>query len=229
MRGGGLIGLLVVALIVGLAYKYYFSTPAGSPVSTPVQTINIVGVKNDLLAIGPGPNAPIRALNGKYTSLDELISSGNLRMEKPGRDGYTYEVVAADDTFHAIAHCPTATLPNCSNFQVDQTMEVQGRPLITALNSSSAAPPPSLPLPRNPSAANPQTSRARFLFLRGLLPPRRRVIRSTIFRFCSGVRPAHPRDLYVRHVPSLSESAAILPNSAAVRSPNAGKQSRHLI
>lgn len=124
MRGGGLIGLLVVALIVGLAYKYYFAAPAGSPVSTPVQTIDVVGVKNDLIGIAQAERA-YQALNGKYTSLDELISSGNLRMEKTSRDGYTYEVVAADDTFRAIAHCPTATLPNCSNFQVDQTMEVR--------------------------------------------------------------------------------------------------------
>jgi hypothetical protein len=127
MRGGGLIGLLVVALIVGLAYKYYFSTPAGSAVSTPRQTIDIVGVKNDLIGIGQAERA-YQAQNGKYASLDELISSGGLRAEKTGRDGYTYEVVTADDTFHAIAHCPAATSSGCTSFQIDPTMEVQPAP-----------------------------------------------------------------------------------------------------
>ena len=45
----GLVSVLVVALIAGLFYKYYFSQSTGA--GTPAQTINVVGVKSDLIAI----------------------------------------------------------------------------------------------------------------------------------------------------------------------------------
>jgi hypothetical protein len=127
MRAGGALSVLVVGVIVGLAYKYYFAGSAASGVATPMQTINIVGVKNDLIGIGQAERA-YQAQNGKYVSLDELISSGSLRMEKTGRAGYTYEVVTSGDTYQAIAHCPTAAMPGCTNFSIDPTMEVQPAP-----------------------------------------------------------------------------------------------------
>ena len=49
---GGILGLLVVALIAGLTYKYYFQQGRSTGVTTPRQTIDEVGVKNDLVAIG---------------------------------------------------------------------------------------------------------------------------------------------------------------------------------
>ena len=130
MRGGSVLGLLVVAVIVGLAYKYYFAGmngPAGAMVSKPRQAIDVVGVKNDLIAIAQAERT-YQVQNSKYASLDELTSSGALSMTKSGRDGYTYEVTTTDDNFHAIAHCPTATIPGCSNFTVDSTMEVTTMP-----------------------------------------------------------------------------------------------------
>lgn len=54
MRGlSSLAGLLVVALIAALTYRFYF-TKSGilTSSSTPAQTIDVVGVKGDLLAIG---------------------------------------------------------------------------------------------------------------------------------------------------------------------------------
>ena len=48
-----------------------------------------------------------------------------MSMAKDGRDGYTYEVQTAADNFHVIAHCPTATMPACMNYTIDQSMEIQ--------------------------------------------------------------------------------------------------------
>src|SRR5271167_427440 len=110
-----LAGLLVVALIVGGAYKYYFSKLESEGTGTPQQTIDIVGVKNDLLGIAQAERA-YQAEHGSYASLDELISSNELTMKKSGRNGYTYSVETSDQTFRAVAHCPTATFPGCSDF-----------------------------------------------------------------------------------------------------------------
>jgi len=119
-----LVGLLVVALIVSVAYKYYFSKLESEGTGTPQQTIDVVGVKNDLLGIAQAERAH-QAQNGSYTSLDQLIYSGELTMRRTSRDGYTYSVETGNQTFRAIAHCPTATYPGCSDFAVDQSMEVQ--------------------------------------------------------------------------------------------------------
>jgi hypothetical protein len=119
-----LAGLLVVALISVLAYKYYFSTMQSEGSGTPAQTIDIAGVKNDLLGIAQGERAHL-AEHGNYVSLDELVSSGELTMKRTSRNGYTYSVETSDQTFRAVAHCPTTTYPGCSDFAVDQSMEVQ--------------------------------------------------------------------------------------------------------
>jgi len=119
-----LAGLLVVALLAALVYKYYFSSLQSAGTGTPAQTIDIVGVKNDLIGIAQAERAH-QALHGSYASLDELMSSGELTMRQTSRNGYTYSVETSDQTFRAIAHCPTATFPGCSNYAVDQSMEVQ--------------------------------------------------------------------------------------------------------
>jgi hypothetical protein len=119
-----LAGLLIVALLAALVYKYYFSSLQSAGTGTPAQTIDIVGVKNDLIGIAQAERAH-QAQNGSYASLDQLISSGELTMKQTSRNGYTYSVETSDQSFRAIAHCPTATFPGCSNYAVDQSMEVQ--------------------------------------------------------------------------------------------------------
>jgi hypothetical protein len=122
---GSLVGLLVVALIAVLTYKYYFSQSTGT--TPPKQTIDVVGVKNDLIAIAQAERA-YQAEHGSYCLISDLVSSGEMSMPRPGRDGYTYEVELSSDSFRVTAHCPTATFPNCTSYAVDQTMEIQSVP-----------------------------------------------------------------------------------------------------
>jgi hypothetical protein len=124
-----MIGLLVVALIAGLIYKFYFTKmqSSGMGASTPAQTIDVVGVKNDLIGIAQAERA-YQAEHGSYASFDDLVSSGGLTMKKTARDGYTYDVETSASGFRAVAHCPAATSPGCQNYSVDQTMEVQVTP-----------------------------------------------------------------------------------------------------
>ena len=128
MRGiGSLAGLLIVAVIAGLIYKYEFSGSQAPGVSTPVQTIDVVGVKNDLLAIAQAERN-YGAEHGSFVSLSELNSSGALAIAKTERDGYSYDIQTEDQNFHVVAHCPASTNPGCTNYSIDQTMQIQAAP-----------------------------------------------------------------------------------------------------
>lgn len=129
MRGlGSVAGLLVVALISAFTYKLYFQkSPAVSGAETPEQTVDVVGVKSDLLAIGQAERL-YQAEHGAYASMDDLVSSGAMSIRRDGRDGYTYDVNASTDTFQAVAHCPADTHPGCTNYSLDQTMNIQATP-----------------------------------------------------------------------------------------------------
>ena len=114
--------------MVGLIYKYYFSqNQPEAPLSHPQQTIDVAGVKNDLLGMAQAERV-YQAEHNSYASLEDLVSSGALAIKKSGRDGYTYEAAASTESFRIIAHCPSATLPGCTSYVIDQTMEVQPAP-----------------------------------------------------------------------------------------------------
>jgi hypothetical protein len=121
-----MMGLLVVAVLAVLMYKLYFSKldAAGAGASTPMLTVDVVGVKSDLLGIAQAEGT-YQVEHNTYTSLDELISSGALSMKKTSRDGYVYDVQPSDTTFLAIAHCPTTTHPGCTSFAIDQTNQIR--------------------------------------------------------------------------------------------------------
>jgi len=131
MRGlGNMIGILAVALIALVIYKFYFAQSiqiGGSTGATPTQTVNTVGVQNDLLAIAQAERL-YQAQHGSYGTFDDLVSSGAMSMQKSGRDGYTYSVETSADGFRAIAQCPTAASPGCKSYAVDNSMQVQPIP-----------------------------------------------------------------------------------------------------
>jgi len=128
MRGlGGVIGLLIVALIAAMVYKYFLSSGQSAGVTTPVQTIDAVGAQNDLIAIAQAERM-YQAEHGKYASLDELTSSDAMQMRKPSREGYTFDLDVTDNSFRANARCASSSLPGCHNYSIDQTMDVQVQP-----------------------------------------------------------------------------------------------------
>jgi hypothetical protein len=124
MRGlGSIIGLLVVALISVMAYKYFLTSGQSVGATTPVATIDAVGAQNDLIAIAQAERM-YQAQNGKYASLDVLTSAGDMTLRKPHREGYTYDVDASDQSFVATARC-TSSVPGCHSYSIDPTMNVQ--------------------------------------------------------------------------------------------------------
>ena len=122
-----LVSILVVALIAGLVYKFYFSQAKSMGAGTPAQTINAVGVQNDLIAIAQAERA-YQTEHNSYGSLADLLSSGAMTMRKSGRDGYTYDASASTNNFRVTATCPAATNPGCANYTIDQNMEVHSAP-----------------------------------------------------------------------------------------------------
>jgi hypothetical protein len=128
MRALGSIASLVIVLLIGLfVYRTYLTSSSSAAVANPTQTIDVVGVKNDLIAIGQAERV-YQAEHSSYASLDELVSSGAMALKKTGRDGYTYDVTTSADGFTVTAHCPAATSPGCSNFSLDQNMQVEATP-----------------------------------------------------------------------------------------------------
>jgi hypothetical protein len=128
MRGmGSVIGLVIVALISVMVYKYFLTSGQSVGATTPVATIDAAGAQNDLIAIGQAERM-YQVQNGRYASLDELLSDGSMQMRKPNRKGYTYDVDASDQSFRATATCTSPRLRGCHNYSIDQTMTVQIAP-----------------------------------------------------------------------------------------------------
>jgi hypothetical protein len=120
----GFAGMLVVLVIGLFVYKFYFTSgqqamgPAG-----PTQTIDTIGVKNDLVSIAQAERI-YQAEHNAYGSLDELVSSGAMAIKKTGRQGYAYDAESGSDSFRIVARCTEPVAPGCTNFAIDQTMQI---------------------------------------------------------------------------------------------------------
>jgi hypothetical protein len=94
-------------------------TPGGGDVSS---TIDVVGVRNDLMAIA---NAERRylATNGKYGSLDDLRENGDIHI--PSRPHYNYSAETSGSSFKIVATYlgPDPKAPK--RISVDETMALK--------------------------------------------------------------------------------------------------------
>jgi hypothetical protein len=120
--------VLVAAILLFGVYEYYLKRmPFTDEGTAPTQAISLTGVRSDLLEIAQAERGNI-ALNGKCASLDELISSGALTMNRKERDGYTYEVSCSGSDFQAIAGHRAAAEGSGIRYPrlaIDSTMQVR--------------------------------------------------------------------------------------------------------
>ena len=126
----GFVGLLIV-LGIG-TYIYMRQTQAVTPgggeggsTATPRSTIDLAGVKNDLIALA---NAERRhfAAEGKYASIDELRSNGDISMQSNNRGPYSYSAETSDTGFRITATYsgpPNTGVPR--TMSIDETMQVK--------------------------------------------------------------------------------------------------------
>jgi hypothetical protein len=119
----GLLGLLIVAAIaVGFYYFYFEKTKTEGGTAGAIEAISTTGVKNDLNAIANAERM-FFSTNGRYATWDEMVSSGELRLAKPERDGYVYTVEASASGFTVTARYRGPG--NYPTLEIDQTMQIR--------------------------------------------------------------------------------------------------------
>jgi hypothetical protein len=121
---GGLLALVIVLGLVYFMFKTQFEhLPGGG--APPKQTIDVVGVKNDLLAIAQAERMYL-ASNGSYASLEQLQQEGSLTFSGTNRRGYNYAAEVEDGQHFKITATPSdpakAGWPTLS---IDETMQIQ--------------------------------------------------------------------------------------------------------
>jgi hypothetical protein len=96
------IGIVIVMAVGMYIYaRQSQSSSAAAGVNNPKAAINITGVRSDLITIAQAERGYF-ALEGKYASLDELISSRSLSVARQ-RPPYSYEVETSGSGFRVIA------------------------------------------------------------------------------------------------------------------------------
>lgn len=117
---------LLAAMAIGM-YIYSHdaqSSSAAAGVNNPKAAIDITAVRADLMNIAQAERGHF-ALEGKYASLDELISSRSLAVAHQ-RQPYTYDVEVSSTSFRVIATRngdDASGLP--SQITVDENMQFQ--------------------------------------------------------------------------------------------------------
>ncbi len=114
--------ILVVTVVAMGGYLYTKQAKSVTSVgSNPQTTVEVTGVRNDLLAIA---NAERRyfASNGKYVSLDELRTGGDISV--PARPNYSYSAQTTESTFKIIAVYSGADAKAPKRITVDETMAI---------------------------------------------------------------------------------------------------------
>ena len=119
---GGLLGL-VIALGVGyFIFKAQMTTgPTGG--APPQQTIDVAGVKNDLLAIGQAERMYL-ASHGTYASIEQLQQDGAINFSGTNRRGYNYSVEISGERFRIVATPADPAKAAWPTLTMDDTMQV---------------------------------------------------------------------------------------------------------
>lgn len=114
---------LVITMAIGM-YIYSLQVKAitpGAGTGSAAEAPTIAGVKNDLIGIANAERGYL-ASQGKYASLDELIS-GNYITIKSERPPYIYDVETMGSTFRATATRTTKGAP--AQLWITESMQVQ--------------------------------------------------------------------------------------------------------
>jgi len=117
------VGIILVAAIGMYIYSKQVSdasAPAGA--NNPKAAINITGVRGDLISIASAERRYF-ATEGKYASLDELVSSHYISLARQ-RPPYSYEVQTNSGGFRVVAtRSGDDTSGTPAQLSVDENME----------------------------------------------------------------------------------------------------------
>ena len=123
-RAFGFITLIAVVAVGAWIYMRQTQSVMTAGTSSPTATVDLIGVKNDLLAIAQAERSHA-ALQGSYVSIDDLRSGGDLAMPRNNRGPYNYSAEISDSSFRIVA---TWTGPDSAGMpktlSIDQTMQI---------------------------------------------------------------------------------------------------------
>lgn len=123
-RAVGFVGVLI-ALGIG---AYLYTHQGGGEQAAPATrtTVDVIGVKNDLIAIANAERGQL-ALEGKYATLDELVQKGSITLSRTGRPPYSYSAEVSGGTgFRIVATYggpPDTGAPQ--RITIDETMQIR--------------------------------------------------------------------------------------------------------
>jgi hypothetical protein len=125
---GRIFGFLALLVGVGVGMYLYAkqaqSTSAAAGANNPKAAVNITGVRTDLMNIAQAERGYM-ASEGKYASLDDLISSHSLTVARQ-RPPYSYEVEISGSGFRVIAtRSGDEASGTPAQLSVDQDMQFQ--------------------------------------------------------------------------------------------------------
>ncbi|HEY6270709.1 MAG TPA: hypothetical protein VIX19_01810 [Terriglobales bacterium] len=98
----GFVGLIIVVAVGAYIFMRQTQSAMTAGTSDPRATVDLIGVKNDLLAMAQAERAHA-ALHGDYVSLEELRSQGELSMRRESRGPYTYSAEVSPGSFRIVA------------------------------------------------------------------------------------------------------------------------------
>ena len=125
---GRAFGFLSVVAVLAVGMYVYSrlaqNTSAVAGGNNPKAAVNLTGVKSDLIGIASAERRYFAA-EGKYASLDELISNNYISMPRQ-RPPYTYEVETSPNGFRVVATRSGDGTPGTpGQVSVDENMEFQ--------------------------------------------------------------------------------------------------------
>ena len=120
---GSIVGLVIAVAIIWFIMKSQFSQgPAGG--QPPAETIDVVGVKSDLLNIAQAEKMYM-ASHGSYVSVDQLQQDGSITFSGANRRGYSYAAETDDGQHFRITARPSdPAKANWPTLSIDETMQV---------------------------------------------------------------------------------------------------------
>jgi hypothetical protein len=123
-RAFGFLSLIAVVAVGSYIYMRQTQGVMSAGSSNPTATVDLIGVRNDLLAIAQAERSHA-ATQGSYVSIEALRSQGDLSMTRDNRGPYNYSAEITDSSFRIVA---TYSGPEGSGMpqtlSVDQSMQV---------------------------------------------------------------------------------------------------------
>ncbi|HEX4603850.1 MAG TPA: hypothetical protein VH724_07645 [Candidatus Angelobacter sp.] len=123
-RAFGFLSLIIVVAAGAYIYMRQTQGVMTAGTSSPTATVDLIGVRNDLLAIAQAERSHA-ASQGGFVSIDALRSQGDLTMERNNRGPYNYSAEISDSSFRIVA---TYSGPENSGMprtlSIDQSMQI---------------------------------------------------------------------------------------------------------